>query len=119
MLTIDELTELIHKDFDSDDYPVVEWYKKKDRLIPHPEGIPIWETDEDGTEYVADYEQEMCEGFATYDDELAGWLWSKGCNVSYTQDYWDGSPTYYIGLPKTEEEYQKNLEDYRKNNGEE
>lgn len=111
MLTFEELDRKVTEDLEEEGYAdfLKEWNDKKRLLLPHPESYPIWETAEDGTDYIADYGQEMCEGFATYNDELAWVCEIYGCSVSYTQDYWDGSPTYYIGMPRTEEEYQENI----------
>lgn len=51
-------------------------------------------------------------GYAeTYEDEIAHFCWLCGCNMSYVQDYWDGSPTFTVSLPRTEEEYQTNLKE--------
>ena len=50
----------------------------------------------------------------TYEDEIAYFCWLCGCNLWVTQDYWDGSETFYISLPDTEEEYQENLREAKK-----
>lgn len=118
MITIEELFAKVEKkygrDFDDNEYFKAEWEKMKETLIPHIEtypGKPF--IDEYGNE---DYEEieETVSYAETEEDELAYFCWRCGCNLYTSQSWYDGSYSFYISLPKTEEQYQENLREAKK-----
>lgn len=114
MITFEELDKLAQKEFEGCDYLLKEWNKKKEYLIPHPEPYPCnWRTLEDGTEDW-DWEEEIVASFDTYDEELAYFCWYHGCSLWTTQNWVDGSPTFSVIWPATEEEYQENIKESHK-----
>ena len=111
MVTLEELSIKVKEAFKGDSIALKEWSGIEGEMRPHYEDVPCsdWYTDEYGNE-IQDYEAQLVEGCAsTYEDDIAYFCWKCGCNLGFTQDYWDGSETYYISLPRTEEEYRKNL----------
>ena len=111
MITLEELSNMVENEFKDYAPALMTWRDMKKYMEPHYEQVPCsdWYKDEYGNE-VQDYKEELVEGCAsTYDDDIAYFCWKCGCNLGVTQDYWDGSETYYISLPRTEEEYRKNL----------
>ena len=89
MITIEELDRLVRQEFDETD--IMSWDKIKVRLTSVD---PIWG------------------GYAeTYDDYLAYFLWKCGCNLTVTQDWVDGSETFTVSLPETEDEYLQNVKE--------
>ena len=98
MITLEELNELVIREFASDKLATKAWLKMKAQLSAPEDSL-----------FGGDAQ--------TYFDEVAYFCWRCGCNLGVTQDYWDGSETFYVALPRTEEEYQHNLaeaETYRK-----
>lgn len=92
MITIDKLSALVEQEFTDCKYAIEEWNNKlKCRLTSDD---PIF-----GGEA------------STFNDDIAYFCWRCGCNLGVIQDYWDGSETFYISLPATEEEYQNNIKE--------
>lgn len=105
MITLETLTTDVEKwlntECKDDEIIRKEWNAIKRQMEPHYEPVFVKE-DEVGEELVS--------GCAsTYFDEFYDLCWKLGCTVGCHYDYWDGSPTYYISLPDTEEEYKKNV----------
>ena len=118
MITLEELfakVETEFKDmFDQNEYFLEEWEKMKDTLTPHVEQYPgEWFTDEDGNRDCT-YIEEVVSYADTEEDELADFCWLCGCNLYTSQNWHDGSYSYCITLPETEEQYQKNLAEAKK-----
>lgn len=114
MITMEELDKLVKAEFDGYAYTLKNWESVKPTLTPHIEQVP-------GAHFVNEYgsedwewEEELCSYAQTYDDDIAYFCWKCGCHLSTHIDYWDGSPTYYLSMPSTEEEYQKNLAEAKK-----
>ena len=101
MITLEELDKLVKSEFEKYADMLKMWEDMKRTLTPHSEGVP---GPRDG-----EWEEEICSYAKTYDDDMAYFCWRCGCSLSTLIDYWDGSPTYYLSMPTTEEEYQKNL----------
>ena len=116
MLTIEELNKQVVEYFKDDALTLQAWNKNKNRLGEHYEQVPCsdWYLDEYGNE-VQDYETQKVNGwFPTYEDELAYFCWKCGCNLFTHQDYWSGDCTFWVSLPTTKEEEQKNIEEGNK-----
>ena len=112
MITIEELDTLVKKEFGKYPSTIKVWDKMKVSLTPHIEEIPTsGSVDFFGNETVDAFEEIVCSYADTYEDDLAYFCWKCGCGLSVYTDYWDGSETYTVSLPDTEEEYQKNLAD--------
>lgn len=91
MITLQELDIKVKEEFGNEPCMLKCWNNMKSQLECTD---PIWG------------------GYAeTGTDEIADFCWICGCNMSYTQDWVDGSPTFCITLPTSEEEYQKNLKE--------
>ncbi len=91
MITLGELDVKVREEFGNEPCMIKGWERMRNQLACND---PVWG------------------GYAeTGTDELADFCWMCGCSMSYTQDYWDGSPTFCITLPTTEEEYQTNLKE--------
>ena len=91
------------------------WERICAQLTPHQEPYPAgpFYTDEYGNE-IQDYEYEEVGGYAeTNDEEITALCWEQGCTIGNSVDYWTGEITYSISLPESEEEYQRNLEEYK------
>ena len=101
MITMGELDKLVKTEFEENPDMLKKWEDMKRTLTPHIEGVPGPED--------CEWEEEICSYAQTYDDDMAYFCWKCGCHLSTHIDYWDGSPTYYLSMPTTEEEYQKNL----------
>lgn len=115
MITIEELSRRVEREFANFPSILEEWKDAKPCLGKHLESIPkVWYEGPDG-DHVEEWEEIEVNGdFMTYDDDLAYFCWSCGCNMGWTQDYWDGSYTYFVSLPETEKEFLKNLADAKK-----
>lgn len=115
MITLEELFTQVETEFKEmfarDERSLKKWERMKDTLTPHIEQYPgEWFIDEDGNED-CEYIEEVVSYANTEEDELADFCWLCGCTVQSTQSWYDGSYSYCITLPETEEEYQKNLEE--------
>lgn len=110
MITVESLEEMLL----NEGYPYMEsWFKIKPYLEPTQEAQPVGPPylDEYGNE-CQDYETVTVNGCArTYEEDLVELLWKFGCTVTFTRDWVDGSPTFYVSLPETEEEYQNNVKE--------
>ena len=88
-----------------------DWEKLKIRLTPHIEYMPFnWHTDKYGNE-VCEETTEFVSYASTYEDEIADICWLAGFDMSVTQDYVDGSPTYCISLPDNMGVAEKNMKE--------
>ena len=110
MLTLEKLSTMVEEEFENNQTALDLWARMKLDMKPHYETVfGPWHTDEYGNE-VPSYEEKWVQGCAsTYEDEMAYFCWKCGCGLWVTRDWIDGSETYYVMLPQTEEEYQKNL----------
>ena len=119
IFTVDELNERVEAHVNelhgyAKDAFQRSWEHIRLTMEPHVEPVPCSDfyVDENGNE-VQDYEDVLVEGYGyTNDEDVAYFLWSCGCSLWTTQDYYDGSPSFTVKLPETEEEYKNNKKEY-------